>query len=86
MLSPFSHVQLFAIPWIAAHQAPLSIGFSSQEYLSELPCHPPGDLPDPGIESTSLTLRPLHWQAGSLPLAPPEKPKLCITRFKRNFS
>ena len=37
-------------PWIAAHQAPLSMGFSRQEYWSGLPCPPPGDLPHPGIE------------------------------------
>ena len=42
-------------PWMVAHQAPLSVGFSRQEYWSGLPClcPPPGDLPDPGI--TSLT-------------------------------
>ena len=33
-----------------AHQAPLSMGFPRQEYWSGLPCPPPGDLPDPGIE------------------------------------
>ena len=48
-------VQLFVIPWTVAHQALLSIGFSSQEYWSGLPFPPPGDLPDPGIEPTSLT-------------------------------
>ena len=37
-----------------AHQAPLSVGFSKQEYLSWLPCPPLGDLPNPGIKSTSL--------------------------------
>ena len=40
--------------WTVAHQAPLSMGFSRQEYWSELPCPPPGDLPDPGIEPVSL--------------------------------
>ena len=39
--------------WTVAHQAPLSMGFSRQEYWSELPCTPPGDLPDPGIELMS---------------------------------
>jgi len=39
--------------WTVAHQAPLSMGFSRQEYCSGLPCHPPGDLPDPGIEPMS---------------------------------
>ena len=54
VLSCFSHVRLFAIPWTVAHQAPLSMGFSRQEYWSGLPFPPPGDLPDPGIELASL--------------------------------
>ena len=37
-------------PWSVAFQAPLSMGFSKQEYGSGLPCPPPGDLPDPGVE------------------------------------
>ena len=40
-------------PWTVAHQAPLSMGFSRQEYWSGLPCPPPGDLPNPGMEPTS---------------------------------
>ena len=55
MLSRFSPFQLFAILWTIAHQAPLSMGFSRQEYWSRLPCPPPGHLPHPGIEPTSLT-------------------------------
>ena len=55
VLSRFSHVQLFATPWTVAHQAPLSMGFSRREYWSGLPFLPPGDLPDPGIQSASLT-------------------------------
>ena len=54
MLSRFSHARLFATPWTIACQAPLSMGFSRQEYWSGLPCPPPGDLPDPGTEPTSL--------------------------------
>ena len=50
-----SRVRLFATPWTVACQASLSIGFSRQEYWSGLPCPPPEDLPDPGIESTFLT-------------------------------
>ena len=46
-----THVQLFAIPWIVACQAPLSMGFSRQEYWSGLPFPTPEDLPDPGIET-----------------------------------
>ena len=114
LLSCLSHVQLFAALWTVACQAPLSMGFSRQEYWSGLPCPPLGDLPD-WIEPASLSvscigrqvmttcttcpcdspgkntgyhaflqgifltrLNPrllclLHWQAGSLPLAPPGK-------------
>ena len=49
-----SHVQLFATPWTVAHQAPLSLEFSRQEYWSGLPCPAPGDLPNPGVEPRSL--------------------------------
>ena len=42
------------VPWTVALQAPLSVGFSRQEYWSELPWPPPGDLPNPGKESISL--------------------------------
>ena len=51
----FSHVQLFETLWTVAFQDPLSIEFSRQEYRSGLPCPPPRDLPNPGIEPTSLT-------------------------------
>ena len=54
MLSHFSHVRVLVTLWTIAHQAPLSEGFSRQDYWSELPCSPPGDLPDPGTELTSL--------------------------------
>ena len=43
-----------ATPWTVARQAPLSMGFSRQEHWSGLPGPPPGHLPDPGIEPTSL--------------------------------
>ena len=55
MLGRFSHIRLFAIPWIVARQVLLSMGFSRQEHWGGLPCSPPGDLPDPGIEPVSLT-------------------------------
>ena len=51
-----SRVRLFVTLWTVACQAPLSMGFSRQEYESGLPCPPPGDLPDPGIEPMSLAL------------------------------
>ena len=54
VLSCFSRVQLFVTPWTIARQAPLSTGFSRQEHWSGLPCPPPGNLPNPGIESTFL--------------------------------
>ena len=54
LLSHFSHVQLSVILWTMACQAPLSVGFFRQEYWIALPCLPPGDLPNPGIEFTSL--------------------------------
>ena len=62
----FSHVQFFASLWTVAHQAPLSMGFSREEYWSGLPCPLPGDLPNPGVEPMSPIL-----QAGSLPSEPP---------------
>ena len=46
--------RLFATPCTVAHQVPLSIGFSRQGYWSGLPCPLPVDLPDVGIEPTSL--------------------------------
>ena len=64
LLSRFSRVQFFATLWTVAQQAPLSMGFSRQEYWSELPCPPPGDLPEPGTGPMSLAL-----QADSLPLS-----------------
>ena len=66
-----SCVQLFATAWTVAHQAPLSMGFSRQEYWSGLPCPCPGDLPNPGSEPQSL--KSAHWQGGSLSLMPPGK-------------
>ena len=64
MLSRFSCVQFFATLWTVGCQAPLSMGFSRQEYWSGFLCPPPGDLPDPGIEPTSPAS-----QADSLPLS-----------------
>ena len=72
MLSRFSHVQLSATPWTVAHQAPLPMGFSRQEYWNGLTCPPPEDFPHPGIEPTSLKSPSL--EKGSLPLASPGKP------------
>ena len=63
MLSRLSRVRLCAVPRTVARQAPPSMGFSRQEYWSGLPCPPPEDLTDPGIEPMS----PL-FQGHSLPL------------------
>ena len=80
MLSHFSHIQFFVTLWAVALQAPLSLGFSRQEYWSGLPFPSPGDLPNQGSNPDLLHL--LHWQASSLPVAPPGKPSLSlIIRF-----
>ena len=62
----------FCNPTDCTSQAPLSMGFSRQEYWSGLPVPPPGDLPNPGIKPRISCL--LCWQVGSLPLTPPGKP------------
>ena len=62
--------RLFATPWTITCQAPLSMGFSTQEYWSELPFPSPGDLLYPGIELGSPAL-----QADSLPSEIPGKPQ-----------
>ena len=64
-----SCVRLFANPWIAARQAPLSMKFPRQEYWSGLPFPSPGDLPNPGIELMSLALAGRFFTTG-----PPEMP------------
>ena len=56
MLSHFSRVRLFVTTWTVARQAPLSMGFSRQEYGSGLPFPAPGDLPDPGTQAASPAL------------------------------
>ena len=61
-----SHVRLFVTPWAVAYQAPLSMGFSRQEYWSGLPFPSPGDLPNPGIEPGFPTL-----EADALTSEPP---------------
>ena len=68
-LSCSSPVQFFATLRTPAHQAPLPMGFSRQEYWSELPCPPPGALPNPEIECAS----PVS-QADSSPAESPGKP------------
>ena len=69
-----SRVRLFATPWTIAHQALLSMGFSSQEYWSGLPFPSPGDLLNPGIEPASSA-----FQAEFFTTAPPRKAILSYT-------
>ena len=68
-----SHVWLFSTTWTVAHQAPLSVELSRQEYWSGLPFLPPGDLPDPGVRPTHL-LHLLYWQVGASLLSPLRSP------------
>ena len=63
-----------AMSWTVAHQAPLSVEFSRQEYWSRLPLPTPGDLPDPGIEPVSLVSLTLAGRF--FPTAPPWNPRL----------
>ena len=66
-----SRVRLFVTPWTVAHQAPLSLEFSRQEFWSGLPFPSPGDLPKPGIEPRSPAL-----QADALTSEPSGKPPI----------
>ena len=68
-----SRVQLLATPWSVAHQAPLSMEFSRQEYYSGLLFPSPGDLSNSGIEPVSPSLN-----TDSLPSEPPGKPKYIL--------
>ena len=67
-------------PWNVAHQAPLSTGFSRQEYWSALPCPTPGDLPDPRIEPVSPASPVL--QADSFPPEQLWKPLEADTEYQ----
>ena len=68
----FSHIQLFVTLRTAACQAPLSMGFSSQEYRSGLPFSLPGDLPDPGVDPKSPASP--AWPGRFFTTEPSEKP------------
>ena len=71
----FSHVQLFATPWIVAHQAPLSMGSPRQEYWIGLPI----SFSRGYSQLRDQTHAPLHWQADSLALSHQRSPILLIT-------
>ena len=85
LLNHFSHVKLFVTQWTAVRQAPLSTGFSRQEYWSWfvlvifqagiLRALLQGIFLTQGLEPCLLCL--LHWQSGSLPLVAPGKPTQC---------
>ena len=67
VLSHVSCVHLFVTPWTVAQQGPLSTEFHRQEYWNVFPCPPPGDFPNPRIESESPA--PPALQVYSLPLS-----------------
>ena len=69
-VKPLNRVRLFATPWTVTYEALPSMGFSRQEYWTELPFPSPGDLPNPGNEPRSPAL-----QADTLPSELPRKPK-----------
>ena len=73
LLSHLRHVQLFGVLWIRAHQAPLSMGFSSKD--TGVGCHALLQEIFPTQRWNPYLLCLLHWQVGSLPLAPPGKPQ-----------
>ena len=73
-----TRIWLFETPWTIASQASLSMECPRQEYWSGLPFPSPGDLPNPGMDSSLLCL--LHWQADSLTLLPGTVLTLKISR------
>ena len=74
-----SRVQFFETAWTVAHQAPLSMGFSRQEYWSGLPFPTPGDLPDPGIKPMFPALA-----GGFFTTEPPGKPQQLLISFLKS--
>ena len=73
-----SCVRLFATLGTVAHQAPLSMEFSRQEYWSGLPFPPPGDLPDPGISCVSCIGRQVLYHSATW-----EAPLVAFQVFKQ---
>ena len=80
----FSHVWLCVTQWTGAHQTPLSVGFSRQEYQSGLQFPTPGNCrsgdPDPGIKPTSL--KSPAWKSGVFTMVPPGKPWSQVGKLK----
>ena len=71
IVQSLSRVQLFVTLWTVAHQAPLSMGFSRQEYWRRLSCPPPGVFSTQGLDLCLFCLLP--WEMGSLSPAPTGK-------------
>ena len=84
MLGRFSCVWLFVTLWTVAHQAPLSMESSRQEYWSGLPCLPPEIFLTQGLNLHLWCL--LHWQTGSLPLAPVASPFVILLLYEQPVS
>ena len=83
-LCALSCVWLFAILWTGAcHTSPLSVEFSMQDYWSELPFYPPGDLPNSGFEPTSPVT--LALAADSWPVSQLESPQQYLGEIKASF-
>ena len=81
MLSHFSRIRLFTTLWTVAHQAPLSMGFSRQEYWNGLLCPPPGDLPNSGIKPASPVAPELQADSLSLRHREAYDRHLCVRQF-----
>ena len=80
-MNSLSRVQLFVTPWTVANQAPLSMGFSRQEYWTGLLFPPPGDLPNPGMEPMSPALA-----GGFFTAEPPRKPLILVSDLRNYLS
>ena len=78
VLSSFSRVRLFVTIWPVAHQGPLSMGFSRQEYWNGLLCPPSGDVIFLTQGSNPHLLHLPHWHEGSLPLGKPTNMSVCV--------
>ena len=83
LLSHFGPVQFFATVWTVAHQAPLSLGFPTQEHWSGLPFPSAGHLPDPGIKP--LSLKSLALSGGFFSTSANRKALIGITECKSSF-
>ena len=77
VLSHSSHVQPLATLWTISCHAPLSMGFSRQEYWTGLPCPPPGNLPDPGLKPASSVIPCIA--GGFFTTEAPGKPMLSLS-------